>query len=141
MPRPVKCRRIAMRPRTRAFKPVGIPGRDLQTVTLGLDELEALRLADLRGLYHEAAALSMNVSRATFGRLLESARRKAASALVEGKLLEVEGGEVEMAAMRTFRCDGCAGTFQEPFGTGPPGACPRCGGRRSRRVAQTKEES
>lgn len=80
------------------FKPAGIPGRFLEEVVLGLDGLEALRLADLEGLYHEAAAARMGVSRATFGRIVEDARRRVAEALVEGKLLRIEGGPVATAA-------------------------------------------
>lgn len=64
-------------------------------MVLGLDELEAIRLADLLGLYHEEAAEHMGVSRATFGRILESARKKVAEALVFGKGLRIGGGHVE----------------------------------------------
>jgi hypothetical protein len=63
-------------------------------VALRLDELEALRLADLEGLYHQQAAERMGVSRATFGRILGSARRKVARALVEEAVLAVGEGPV-----------------------------------------------
>jgi len=76
-----------------AFKPVGVPARGLPEVTLGLDELEALRLADLDGLYQEAAALRMGVSRQTFGRIVESARRKVADAVINRKCLLIGGGD------------------------------------------------
>jgi len=56
MPRPHKCRQIAGPPTATAFKPLGVPGRLLDVVELRLDELEALRLADFEGLYHDAAA-------------------------------------------------------------------------------------
>ncbi len=78
----------------RAFKPAGVPGRALEEVVLSLDEAESIRLADLEGLYQEAAALRMAVSRQTFGRIVESARRKVADAIINGKLLRIEGGEV-----------------------------------------------
>lgn len=76
------------------FQPVG-RGSLGEQVTLDLDELEALRLADLLGLYQEQAAEKMGVSRATFGRILESAHRKVAGALVEGKVLRfnTKGGK------------------------------------------------
>lgn len=64
-------------------------------VTLSHDELEALRLADLEGLYHEAAAERMGVSRPTFGRVLERARRTVAQALLEGRVLLFVDGPVE----------------------------------------------
>ncbi len=98
MPRPRCCRRIAGEPPAGIFKPAGIPGRFLEEVVLGLDGLEALRLADLEGLYHEEAATRMGVSRATFGRIVEDARRRVAEALVEGKLLRIEGGPVATVA-------------------------------------------
>ena len=98
MPRPCCRRRIAGAPPAGVFKPAGIPGRFLEEVVLGLDGLEALRLADLEGLYQEEAAARMGVSRATFGRIVADARRRVAEALVEGKLLRIEGGPVEAAA-------------------------------------------
>ncbi|RUM87792.1 MAG: hypothetical protein DSZ24_05330 [Thermodesulfatator sp.] len=64
-----------------------------EAVRLALDELEALRLADLEGLYQEEAAKRMGVSRATFGRILERARKKVAEALVMGKGIKIEGEE------------------------------------------------
>ena len=80
------------------YKPRGVPLRMLQQVGLTVDELEAIRLADLEGLYQEAAAERMNVSRQTFGRILEAGHRKVAEALVHGKALSIEGGPVEVAA-------------------------------------------
>ena len=55
-----------------------------------MDELEAVRLADYEGLYHEDAAVKMGISRATFGRILNNARRKVADAIVNGKALKIE---------------------------------------------------
>jgi predicted DNA-binding protein (UPF0251 family)/predicted Fe-Mo cluster-binding NifX family protein len=78
------------------FCPRGIGSETLESVTLSLDELEAIRLADLRGLYQEAAAREMGVSRQTFGRIIESARRKTAEALLGGKALKIEGGKVRL---------------------------------------------
>ncbi len=95
MSRPPQERRLAAPIRSRVFKPAGVPANSLEEVVLAQDEAEALRLADLEGLYHEAAARSMGVSRPTFGRVLENARRKSAQAILEGKVLRVEGGEAE----------------------------------------------
>jgi predicted DNA-binding protein (UPF0251 family) len=130
MPRPHKCRSIRGLPTARGFKPTGAPGRELKEVVLRLDELEALRLADLEGLYHQAAAESMRVSRATFGRLLDEARRKVADALIHGKLLTMQGGVIEMQRNdeRVFQCHACNQSFSVPRGTGRPSACPSCGG-------------
>jgi uncharacterized protein len=60
---------------------------------LMLDELEALRLADYEGQYHQDAAREMKVSRATFGRILNNARHKVAEALTQGKALKIERRE------------------------------------------------
>jgi predicted DNA-binding protein (UPF0251 family)/predicted Fe-Mo cluster-binding NifX family protein len=76
------------------MKPAGIPATGLEEVILGFDEAEALRLADLEGLYQEAAARSMGVSRQTFGRIIETARRKTADAILNGKALRIDGGEI-----------------------------------------------
>jgi len=79
------------------FKPQGIPMRILEQVSLAVDELEAVRLADLQGLYHADAAERMGVSRQTFGRILDSAHQKIADALAHGKALRIEGGPFELA--------------------------------------------
>jgi predicted DNA-binding protein (UPF0251 family)/predicted Fe-Mo cluster-binding NifX family protein len=96
MPRPVRSRRVAGSPPAVLFKPAGIPARELPEVILLLDEFEALRLADHEGLYQEAAALRMGVSRQTFGRIVEAAHAKVADALVNGKALRVEGGNAHV---------------------------------------------
>jgi uncharacterized protein len=63
---------------------------ELEEVSLTLDELEAIRLADYEGHYHEDAAREMKVSRATFGRIVKEARHKIAEALTQGKALRIE---------------------------------------------------
>lgn len=95
MPRPPKPRAVRHDPDVVHFKPAGVPMRLLEEVTLGLDELEALRLADLENLSHEEVGEMMKVSRATAGRILAEARRKTAAALVHGWAIRVEGGVVE----------------------------------------------
>lgn len=101
MPRPCCQRRIGCRPDTTYFKPAGVPLCELAEVMLTLDELEALRLADFQGLYQEQAAGKMKISRATFARIVEVARKKVADALIHGKALRIEGGTV------TVRTGGC----------------------------------
>jgi uncharacterized protein len=90
VPRPFCKRYVGWRPGTTLFKPAGVPASDLEFVVLSLDELESLRLADLNGLYQEAAAEQMKISRATFARIVESARRKVADALVHGKAMQIQ---------------------------------------------------
>lgn len=97
MPRPQKTRTVRHDPHVVYFKPAGVPMRVLKEVSLGIDELEALRLADLENLSHEEVGNMMGVSRATAGRILGEARRKTAAALVHGWAIQVEGGEIERA--------------------------------------------
>ncbi len=96
MPRRKCVRQVANRPSVIYYKPAGISMRDLREVVLHVDELEAIRLADLEGLYQEKAAERMDVSRATFGRILSEANRKIADALVNAKAIRIEGGHFEL---------------------------------------------
>lgn len=100
--------------------------RVLEEVTLTLDELEALRLADFNGLYQEQAAEKMNISRATFARIIESARRKVADALLHGKALRVEGGPVLIEGEFTMPAEQAKQQSGGGLGRGPCG----CGMRR-----------
>ena len=103
MPRPPKCRRVAYLPEVTYFKPAGIPLRVLEEVVLSVEEAEALRLKDIEGLEQGEGAEKMNISRATFQRVLTSARQKIADAILNGKAVNIKGGNFEMAFHR-FRC-------------------------------------
>lgn len=87
-------RQICCCPDGKLYKPAGIPMGKLSVEHLTLDEFEAIRLADYEGLYHEQAAKEMGISRATFGRILEEARKKLASAIVNTHAFLIEGGPV-----------------------------------------------
>lgn len=77
------------------FKPCGVRGKYLDKIELNTDEMEAIRLADYENLYQEEAADRMGISRSTFSRLLESARKKVADALLHGKALAINTKEME----------------------------------------------
>jgi len=126
MVRPRNCRRVECLPGSQYFKPRGVPLSVLEEINITLDEFEAIRLADFEGLYQDQAAEKMNISRQTFGRVIESAHKKVAEALVEGKALKIEGGDFEMNAIRKFKCYDCQHTWELPHGTGRPGNCPSC---------------
>jgi predicted DNA-binding protein (UPF0251 family) len=113
MARPTQLRKVSKQPLIHGFKPMGVPMTELEALSLQLDELEALRLADREGLYQEEAAERMGVSRVTFGRILQRARAKVAEALLEGKALVIGEGPVR-------------------FGPRPDGSCPVHGGPRRR---------
>jgi len=90
MPR-TKCRRfIESDPKTTYFKPRGIPMKFLEEINLEMDEFEAIRLRNYKGLYQEKAAEKMKISRQTFGRILESANKKIADAMINGKAIRIK---------------------------------------------------
>lgn len=95
MPRPVRMRTIACSPPMKGFKPFGIPMRDLGKVVLLFEEYEAVRLLDYMGLTQAQGAKEMNVSRPTFTRIYEKARRTIALAFVEGKAIVIDGGNYQ----------------------------------------------
>lgn len=126
MARPKQSRRVSCLPQSSYYRPGDVSTSKLEEVTLSVDELEAMRLADVEGLYHAGAAEEMNVSRQTFGRILGAARNKVAGALVDGKALKIKGGEVEMVTMKRFACNDCGNYFEMPHGEDRPMACPSC---------------
>jgi len=126
MSRPFKCRHIGCEPGVNCFKPWGIPLVDLREVVLTVDEFEAVRLADLEGLYQEAAAKKMQISRQTFGNIISSARRKIADAIINGKAIKIAGGVYTRAGKRVFICEACSHVWKLEYGTGRPRECPEC---------------
>ena len=106
--------------------PQGISLSGLEEVVLSLDEFEALRLADFEGLYQEQSASMMNISRQTFGRIIDSARKKIADALVNGKSLKIEGGIVSFEEAEDIKCSSCNNSIKccKTKDSGP--TCPRC---------------
>lgn len=89
MARPIKPRRVMFDPNVTYFKPRAVPLAILEEVDLGVDELEALRLCDLKTLSQAKAARKMGVSQSTLGRILTSARKKIAEALIKGKAIKI----------------------------------------------------
>ncbi|MDI3525881.1 MAG: uncharacterized protein PWR03_64 [Tenuifilum sp.] len=102
MPRKKCHRQICYSPETVLFKPAGKPTCSIGSIELELDELEAIRLADQQGLYHEDAAKQMGVSRQTFGRILEQARKKVATAIVNGMAIKINTNSSETSCVDTI---------------------------------------
>ncbi len=125
MPRPFRFRRVCCKPDSNYFKPRGIPLDALEEINLTMDELEAIRLADLEGMYQDDAAKKMDISRQTFGNIISSAHKKVADALVNSKALKIEGGVVKMIE-RHFVCYDCKHEWSSPYGAGRPAECPHC---------------
>jgi predicted Fe-Mo cluster-binding NifX family protein len=94
-------------------------------VVLTIDEFEAVRLADLVGLYQEEAAKKMNVSRQTFGNIIESAHKKIADAIINAKALKIKGGIVKMTQEQMRLCiptatnEGKTAAVHGHFGSAP----------------------
>jgi predicted DNA-binding protein (UPF0251 family) len=106
------------------------PDNDLAVVVL-LEEIEAVRLKDMKGMVQADCAAMMGLSRPTFQRILQSARVKIATALVEGRTINIGGGNYLMKN-RVFECVECKHVWEvEPCSEGGKHgyeiACPKCG--------------
>lgn len=106
MPRPKQSRRISNPPIMLGFKPYGIPRNLLSSLSLLFDEYESIRLLDYEDMNQDQAAEQMNVSRPTLTRIYEKARKTIAQAFVEGKMIVIEGGNVQFGK-QWFRCNRC----------------------------------
>jgi len=140
MVRPKKNRIVAFEPDVSYFKPRGIPMIDLTEVNLTVDERESIRLADFIGMSHEEAGIRMGVSRATFGRIVQQARKAVADALINGKAIKIEGGNYSLASeKRIFICSNCNNRWEEPCGTGRPQSCPSCNAENFYRISDKEK--
>lgn len=110
MPNRKRDRRITMPPPMEGFQPFGIPIGEIESVVLLFEEFEAIRLADYENLTQEEAAKIMNISRPTFTRLYEKARKCVAKAFVEGKSISIEGGNY-ITENYWYRCQTCNETM------------------------------
>jgi len=89
MVRPRLCRRIRFNPNITYFKPQGVPMRFLRVVELTREEIEALRLKNIKGLGQISCAKKMKTSQSTFQRILSSAYKKISEALIKGKAIKI----------------------------------------------------
>jgi len=126
MPRRHQNRHVCITPQFRYYKPQGVSMRSLEEVELTVEECESLRLADLEGVYQDAAAESMGISRATFGRVVAKAREKIAQALFFGKAIRIaqeshfvmkeKGIKIAVASNGKSLCDEVSTRFaQAPY--------------------------
>ena len=98
--RPKKERVVQSEPWITQFSPRGKPGRPDEAV-LTIDEFEALRLVDFMGLPQKEASLVMQISQQTLSRILKRARRVTAGAIVEGKIIRIQGGKYALNSRKT----------------------------------------
>ena len=125
MPRPKKNKMVSSPPMYSGFKPVGVRRDMLQDINLEIDEYEAIRLSDYEGLGHAEAAAEMEISRSTFSRLIEKARKKVASFLIEGRMLQIEGGKIHFRD-NLLKCQSCGHIFNINMDK-RLSKCPECG--------------
>ncbi len=92
MARPRRSRKINYSPRVSYFKPMGLDFGESKEIIINPEEVEALRLVEVRGLPQKNAADSMKISQPTFSRILKISRRKIAEAIVLGKAIKIRGG-------------------------------------------------
>jgi len=110
--RPRKLKLVGFQPDITYFKPQGVPIKQLKQIILNVEELEALRLCDLKGFNQTQAAENMQIHQSTLQRTLTRARMKITDALVNGLSIKIEGGNYKMPLKD---------------GTGPRGLGPRSG--------------
>lgn len=106
MARPEKCRKVCNPPMMKGFTPFGMAPCKKESVFLKFEEYESIRLVNYNMLSHEKAAEQMNVSRPTFTRLYNKALKQIAISFVEGKAIEIEGGNYQFEK-EWFRCKKC----------------------------------
>lgn len=128
MARPKLLRRLAYAPPAHLFLPSGGDKNTASddSIVLTMDEFESLRLADLECLSQEEAAKKMGISRATFGRIVESGRSKVARALVHGCRIEISGGAFIFGRGRHLQCPRCRRRQSRDVGERERVECRRC---------------
>lgn len=103
MPRPPKSRRVCRFPQTIAFAPVE-DSAGKEPVILTVDEYETIRLIDQEGLSQEQCCERMQVARTTVQKVYESARKKLADVLVNGRPLHIQGGSYRLCSGGDAAC-------------------------------------
>ncbi len=97
MPRPTKCRKVCNLPTIQGFAP-GEVGKNTKAVILTIDEYETIRLIDREGFSQEECSASMQVARTTVQQIYTCARRKLATAIVDGIPIRIEGGNYQVCS-------------------------------------------
>ena len=124
MPRRRRLRKVVAPPNFKGFKPYGGKNMNPQKVELLYEEYEAIKLADYDLMNHQEACVLMGVSRPTFARIYESARRKIAQALVGSMEIVAEYGNAYFEK-NWYNCNCCDARFNFPKPQSD-GNCPLC---------------
>lgn len=124
MPRPVKCRRVENLPEYTYFIPEGRRKCELEEIIIKVEEFEAMRLKDVEELNQEECAEKMDISRQTFQNIIDSARKKIVIALMEGKAINISGGDYTRNLCQ-FKCLSCENTYKIKYEE-DRNICPLC---------------
>ena len=124
MPRRTRLRKVVAPPEFKGYKPYGTNKISDEHIELLYEEYEAIKLADYDLMNHKEASELMGVSRPTFARIYESARRKIALAFVEIKEIRTVYGNTQMEE-NWFLCNACHARFTIPTSL-KQDICPMC---------------
>ncbi len=135
MARPRRLRKISEEPHIRCFKPERDDLDSIKPIEIFIDEFEAIRLRDYHDIQQKRSAEIMGVSQPTFHRILTSARKKIANALINGNTIVIRGND----QLIRYKCDDCGFKWQHPFKEYKK--CPDCGSARIILLKEEKDES
>ena len=127
MPRPRKWRIVGYIPEIRCFGPITESNRDIEFITLNIEEVESIRLMDLVGLDQVSCAEKMGVARSTFQRIYTLAKGKVADSLINGKRICIEGGNYTLNICE-ISCRECGTRWKESYENviNNKLSCPKC---------------
>ena len=97
--RPRKWRKVCCLPESSLFGSLNATNINDGIINMAVEEYETIRLIDLEGYTQEDCASQMNVARTTVQWIYNDARKKIAEALVNNRILHIEGGNYRL-------CDG-----------------------------------
>ncbi len=114
MVRPKVQRRIVKEPEHNCLKhgKIEIAGHE-ESIEMNLDEFEAIRLGDYHNIKQKEAAELMGISQPTFHRILNSARKKTAISLIEGREIEINNLNFNPEG-NSYLCKSCGFEWQNP---------------------------
>lgn len=124
MPRRHRLRKVVAPPSFKGYKPYGAVPNSEEYVELHYEEYEAIKLADYDLMNHQEASELMGISRATFARIYETARRKIARALVGSLEIKAVYGNAFLDK-DWYSCVKCHARFNIPP-THDKQQCPIC---------------
>lgn len=95
MPRPIIIRTVHELPKYRKFGPLDT-NNDLDIIIMSIEEYETIRLIDELNYNQAECAIEMGIGRTTAQRIYNNARKKIASCITNGKILQLEGGDYQV---------------------------------------------